>query len=244
MVVEELLKLTGEFIRFPETTAEVASAKADFMAKLQMPDIVCAIDGAHVAIVKPTTDAHLYCNSNAHYSLHVLAACDANQLFVFGDANYPGSVHESEIWQMTAVDEWMSADAFMLGDSAFPSNKCILTPSPNAEPGSRAEKYNVAHKRARDVARRTFGALQRRFRCLHSKHRALHYAPKKAGTIVYACMVLHNICMLRKMPLPVGDDDDETEDNPDGVAAEYVVLDMDEVNKGLQVRDAYIERYF
>lgn len=51
VVVDELLKLTGEYIRIPSTAAEVATAKADFLVKLQMPGILGAIDGTHIAII-------------------------------------------------------------------------------------------------------------------------------------------------------------------------------------------------
>lgn len=239
VVVAELIKLTGEFIRFPETAAEVTIAKAGFMSKLQMPGIVGAIDGTHIAIAKLQTDGHLYWNRKAHYSINVLASCDADLLFTFADANYPGSVHDSAIWQMADVEEWMPQHSFLLGDSGFPSNKHILTPSPHAPPGSPAERYNVAHKHARNVVERAFGVLKMRLRCLN-KHRVLHYSPSKAAHIVYACMVLHNICMLRKMPLP--------EEDADGDADDDEADDDDEVNElgnvGQRFRDAYIERYF
>lgn len=34
------------------------------------------------------------------------------------------------------------------------------------------------------------------------KHQFLHYTPKKSGKIVNACVVLHNMCILAKIPVP------------------------------------------
>lgn len=34
------------------------------------------------------------------------------------------------------------------------------------------------------------------------KHRVLHYTPNKSGKIVIACVVLHNMCILAKIPVP------------------------------------------
>lgn len=233
IVTDELLKLAGEYIRFPATAAEVATAKADFWSHLQMPGILGAIDGTHIAIVKPKEDGHLYFNRKAHYSLNVLAVCDANLVFVFADANYPGSVHDSAIWQMTVIDEMMPENAFLLGDSGFPSNRYILTPSPHAPEGSQAAKYNVAHKHARNVVERAFGVLKMRFRCLH-KHRVLHYAPAKAAKLVYACMVLHNICRHYKLALQSDDDEEQMDEEVDDVTGGEAV-EVRGANAGQQV---------
>lgn len=246
LVVDELIKLTGKYIRFPSTAAEVSAAKADFMTKLGMAGIVGAIDGTHIAIIQPSTDGHLYYNRKAHYSLNVLAACDANHMFTFADANYPGSVHDSAIWQMADVEGWMPDNAFLLGDSGFPSNRCILTPSPHALPGSIESRYNIAHAHARNIIERQYGVLKMRFRCLN-KHRVLHYTPTKAGNIVYACMVLHNFCTLRKMTPPVGNEDDDVAEEEQNDEAEENAAGgrrANAANAGQRVRDAYIQRYF
>lgn len=240
VVVTELLKLAGKYIRFPTTPAEIGLAKADFLEKFGMRGVVCAIDGTHVAIVQPTAEqnGYLYYNRKSFYSLNVLAACDANQVIVYANAKYPGSVHDSAIYQMSSIKDWMPQNAYMLGDSGFPSDRNILTPAPNATPGSSAERYNVAHKHTRNVVERTFGVLKMRFRCL-TRHRALHYAPVKAGQIVYACIILHNICRMRQQ----NDDEidqhvEENDDEDDGGEL------ADESNIGRRVRDTYIQQNY
>lgn len=136
IVLTEILKLTGKYIRFPTTLAEVASTKRDFMLNYHMPGIVCAVDGTHVAIRKPSAaqNGYIFYNRKHFYSLNVLAACNANQLIVFANANYPGSVHDSAIYQMSELENKMPREnAYMLGDSGFPSDKFILTPVPEGK---------------------------------------------------------------------------------------------------------------
>ena len=43
------------------------------------------------------------------------------------------------------------------------------------------------------------------------KHRVLHYTPKKSGKIVNACVILHNMCILAKIPVPDMNDDNVEE---------------------------------
>lgn len=78
----------------------------------------------------------------------------------------------------------------------------------NPEPGTPQFDYNQHLKHTRCLIERCNGLLKMRFRCL-LKHRVLHYAPEKAGQIINACVVLHNICVQNNMPEPdpeVGDE--------------------------------------
>lgn len=247
LVLKELLKLTGKYVKFPTAAADIAASKSAFMQKFGMPGIVCAIDGTHIAVIQPPAaeNGYLFYNRKHHYSLNVLAACNAQQLFVFADANYPGSVHDSAIYQMTGLKRRMPLqNAFMLGDSGLPSDHCMLTPVANAVTGSKEARYNVKHKHTRNVIERSFGCLKMRFRCL-TRSRTLHYIPKTAAKITYACMLLHNICISRNVPMDSNDeenadeddaDDDGSDDNFDGNASYNSVSQ--------QVRNVYIQRHF
>lgn len=54
---------------------------------------------------------------------------------------------------------------------------------------------------ARCAVERCIGLLKARFRCL-LRHRVLEYAPEKAGRIVNACAILHNMCVKARVPDP------------------------------------------
>lgn len=87
----------------------------------------------------------------------------------------------------------------LLGDSGYALRSWLLTPVENAAPNTPAFRYNMGHRRTRCTIERCNGVLKTRFRCL-LKHRVLHYHPHKAGLIINACVVLHNLCIINNVP--------------------------------------------
>lgn len=253
LVLAELIKLSGKYIKFPATPTEIATNKAAFLQTFGMHDIVCAIDGAHISIVQPPTleNGHLFYNKFRYTSLNVLGACNARGEFIYADANYPGSVRDSHVYEMTALRTHLpDTDAYMLGDADYPSNHyCLLTPVANAETDTKEASYNQAHQYAHSIVTDSFALLKRRFRCL-TRQRTLHYRPKVAAQITYACMVLHNICVSRNIEeVPAGDGEDEavTEDevfNDDDGDVGGPLGDEENVVDLNSVRNSYIELHF
>lgn len=89
----------------------------------------------------------------------------------------------------------------ILGDSGYYLRPWLMKPLANAVPGSPEDRYNIAFKTCRSLIEQCNGVLKMRFRCL-LKHRSLHYHPQKAGKIINACTVLHNICINNNNPPP------------------------------------------
>jgi len=69
------------------------------------------------------------------------------------------------------------------------------------QPGTQEEHFNQRHSTVRSGVERCIGILKKRFRCL-LRYRTLEYAPEKAGQIINACAVLHNMCIRANIPLP------------------------------------------
>ncbi len=67
-----------------------------------------------------------------------------------------------------------------------------MTPYPEPEPGPQ-QRFNVAHCRTRARVEMTIGLLKARFQCL----RHLRVTPERACDIIAACVVLHNIAIIR-----------------------------------------------
>lgn len=97
----------------------------------------------------------------------------------------------------------------LLEDAGYPLQPWLITPITNAPINSPEGRFTARHNRARNVIERCFGVLKQRFRCL-LKHRVLHYDHETASNIIYACVVLHNICIKNNVEL---DDDDEVEED-------------------------------
>lgn len=62
--------LCEHFIKFPNTRDERQEIKAAFMQKYGFPGIIGAIDGTHIAILKPHIDEHNFINRKGFHSLN------------------------------------------------------------------------------------------------------------------------------------------------------------------------------
>lgn len=105
------------------------------------------------------------------------------------------------------------------------------------------KRYNKSHRKTRSTVEGCIGVLKNRFRCL-CRQRVLMYSPKTAGSIIVACVVLHNIMIDAKYPLPREEDiaeqisDDESENENE----EYDALNVR--NIGNAARIALIREHF
>lgn len=246
VVSSVLVKLANKYIKFPIEVSEKINNKIRFLEKFGMAGIICAIDGCHVALHQPsaTENGYLYFNRKGFYSINMLAACNADQHIIFADANYPGSVHDSAIWQTSSLRRHVQqysygANNFILADSGFPIEQSLLTPVLGATIEEKEKKYNKLHKTTRNVIERTFGVLKMRFRCL-CHHRTLHYKPKTVGKFIYCSIILHNICMDKNIPIYNDEELDEIVVDDSTIAE----ISNTPLSTGRRVRAEYINNYF
>ncbi|KAK3880950.1 hypothetical protein Pcinc_014600 [Petrolisthes cinctipes] len=100
------------------------------------------------------------------------------------------------------------------GDSVYPLERFLLTPFAN--PMTRGEeRFNRSHTRTRVLIEQTFGLLKSRFRCPHQSGGSLQYEPRECGKIITACILLHNRCVRRRIPLPEAEAEGGEEEDPD-----------------------------
>ncbi|KAG8240090.1 hypothetical protein J437_LFUL019246 [Ladona fulva] len=91
-------------------------------------------------------------------------------------------------------DVWAGGEqCWLLGDSGYLHQSWLQTPILNAPDGSPEAKYATLNVQARSVVEQCIGLLRAHFRCL-LRHRVLeYYSPLKAGRVIKACAVLHNM---------------------------------------------------
>lgn len=114
-------------------------------------------------------------------------------------------------------------DGFLLGDRSYPCQPNLTTPYPEPEPGLQ-QCFNVAHCRARARLEMTIGLLKACFQCL----RHLRVTPERTCNIIVACVVLHNIAIIKGEQHPALQLQDPEEDpiNPADFQDGRVVWDM------------------
>ncbi|RVE51570.1 hypothetical protein evm_003702 [Chilo suppressalis] len=162
----------------PKEPSERNAVARRFSDQFGFPGVLGCIDGTHVAIIRPQDYEEAYFNRKMYHSLNVLAICDADLRILHVDASFGGASHDSHVWNCCPVKNGMER-LHDIGQIYW-----FL--------GSPEDHYTNSHVQTRNVIERCFGVLKTRFRCLLA-HRTMHYTPEKAGKIVNACVVLHNL---------------------------------------------------
>lgn len=151
----------------------------------------------------------MYRNRKGIFSLNVQAVCDSDLRFIDIVARWPGSTHDSTIFNASRIRaRFMNGEmgnALLLGDSGYACSNFLLTPL--LEPHTQAEQlYNESQIRTRNVVERSFGVWKRRFAALSF---GLRIQPLTAQAVIVATAVLHNIAQDKAEPDPPVDLDVE-----------------------------------
>lgn len=179
----------------------------DFFDIWNIPNCIGAVDGKHVAIQCPKHSNSQYFNYKKHYSLVLMALCDANYIFTFVDVGACGSNHDGAIFQSSPFGQAflnnyldipppkplpganITLPHFIVADAAFPLHYNIMRPFPGSYLSEEKNIYNYRISRARRVIENTFGILSQRWRIYR---RTINADINTCENIVLATIVLHN----------------------------------------------------
>ena len=113
-----LARKREQFIKFD--TNNMHGRKQDFYELAEFPNCIGAVDCTHIKISKLQEDPELYINRKGFYSINVQAICDAKLKFTDVVARWPGSVHDSRVFNQSAIKESFERgdrDGVLLGDA-------------------------------------------------------------------------------------------------------------------------------
>ncbi|PSN52639.1 hypothetical protein C0J52_08813, partial [Blattella germanica] len=187
--------LRPTYITFP-VQDEIQATIQKFYNIANFPGIIGTIDCTHIPVISPGGNmGEMYRNRKSYFSLNVQTIADADLRIRDIVVRWPGSVHDSTIFQRC---EWrMLFEAgrvprgILLGDSAYPLKEYLLTPLLN--PVTQAERnYNRSHIMTRNTVERQYGIWKRRFPILKLGIRS---SLNTAMDIIVATAVLHNIAI-------------------------------------------------
>ncbi|XP_055387128.1 putative nuclease HARBI1 [Condylostylus longicornis] len=100
-----------KWIKFEYSKEEERRAKIYFYEKTGFPNIVGCVDGRHIKIISPKEEVkHLYYNRKEFCSLNALIVCDHVMNTRYVNAKYPGSHHDSHIWNVSAFKAKIESD--------------------------------------------------------------------------------------------------------------------------------------
>ncbi|XP_062393448.1 putative nuclease HARBI1 [Sardina pilchardus] len=175
---------------------------------------VGAIDGCHVRIkTPPGPEGQDYLNRKLFPSMQMQAVCDGRGKFLNIFVGYPGSVHDTRVLRNSRIYRealYPPPGYYIVGDGGYPCIShpiAIITPYREPVEGRMQSRFNQRHAKALNVIERAFDMLKARWRCLLSK--ALEVEHTFVPTVITACAVLQNICLM------AGDIEDCTEADGD-----------------------------
>ncbi|KAK3866822.1 hypothetical protein Pcinc_027669 [Petrolisthes cinctipes] len=245
-VTSALAEIAPLYIKFPEPSEEEAVMK-EFSQIAGMPGCIGCIDGILIPIRNPGgMDSELYrCHKDFH-AINIMAVCSASLMFTALVGNWPGSAHDSRIFNESVLCHQLQQghyQGYLLGDSAYPCRRYIQTPisSPSTD---KERNYNASHLKTWSCIERAFSILKSRFAVLTTPIRT---EMATTHNLIIATFVLHNIAMMSQQPFeespyqhvsdhqpPSPQDDDDDDDDDDDEAA----------TAGTQKRSEVVEKYF
>ncbi|XP_065200775.1 putative nuclease HARBI1 [Planococcus citri] len=189
-----LARLRPEFIEYPTSEEELSEIRQGFFNIAQFPRCIGAVDCTHVKILSPGgQDAEIFRNRKRFFSYNVQAVCDSNLRFLNVVCRWPGSSHDSTIFNNSSIkykfEDGEFGNDLLVGDGGYGVRNYLITPLRN--PITAAEKkFNFAQIRTRNPIERTFGVWKRRFPILAV---GINLEVTSVEMVVTATAVLHNI---------------------------------------------------
>jgi hypothetical protein len=229
----------------------------DFWSRWNMPNCVGALDGKHIAIRAPPNSGSAFFNFKGHFSIVLMAICDASYCFTMVDVGQYGSVSDGGVFKDSLLGKRIleedgnlprhptklpnserETDIFFVADQAFPLNKRIMRPYPGQNLTDSELIFNYRLSRARGIIENTFGIFSRRFKLFEGS--IMLYDINGVCDVVMAAICLHNFIQRRRNAKSEGDTP-----TPNGFVSEgplSPVLEPPGVPEEPSARYAYTQR--
>ena len=190
-VCDVLYKLLAPtYLRPPSMEEEWKQIISEFLELWNMPHVIGAIDGKHVAMECTKNTGSIYHNYKGFFSQVLLAVCDAKYNFTLIDVGQYGSTNDSAVLKKSElgkrleshslnipseeiVDEQYFTDGesfvlpyYMVGDEIFQLKDYLMRPCPGTKSGKLPidqAVFNYRLSRARRVIENCFGTLVARW---------------------------------------------------------------------------------
>ena len=99
-LISELVRLSPEFIKFPNTTVETGAKIRSFcdFTGCKILQVLAVIDGTHIDVLAPSSDSKVdYFSRKQKFTVNTQAVIGANLEFLDVTTGYPGSVHDARV---------------------------------------------------------------------------------------------------------------------------------------------------
>jgi len=230
-LVQELCRLKNGFIKFPTSVHEIKKKIEGFEGKSKIPNVVGAVHGTHIPIKAPILNHEDYFNRKHFYSYVAQGVVDASKLHLSVSTGYTGSMHDARVLRLSELyDEAENDNVLMeptvdingtvirpliVGDSAYPLKTWLLRPlKDNGTLNQFQRNYNKELSKARVGSEHAFDSTKNKWRVLQKR---LDEESERIPDTIFACCVLHNICVLQGDDSDEDDEDDDDDDDNDAI---------------------------
>lgn len=200
-VFSAILALQTQYSHWPDSDERAQLAKDSLN---EMPNCIGYVDGTEVKLAeRPENDPDSYLSRKQIHSLKVQITCDRNLMIGHIVLGYPGSVHDSGIFNNcpSSVNpaQFFSGDQYILGDSAYKISPTVITPyrvnNTKEETVQARNSFNRTLGKYRVRIENCIGLLKERFNCLKELKVLINNneSVRFACNWILVCGILHNI---------------------------------------------------
>ncbi|XP_025686021.2 protein ANTAGONIST OF LIKE HETEROCHROMATIN PROTEIN 1-like [Arachis hypogaea] len=206
-VLRAIILLEDEFLRQPSASIVSPAILHNHRFYPYFKDCIGAIDGTHFRVKVPIADQPKFRGRKDWPTQNVLAACDFDMKFTYVLTGWEGTASDSKVLKnaLSRDDNLkLPRGKFYLGDAGFMLKHGLITPYRSVRyhlkeyarrgPENEKELFNLRHASLRNVIKRSFGVLKKRFAIITSGTEP-HYDFETMTEIVLACCILHNFLM-------------------------------------------------
>ncbi|WVZ77204.1 hypothetical protein U9M48_025098 [Paspalum notatum var. saurae] len=251
--------VTGEFVKPPSTQAHW-KISSDPRYGPYFENCIGAIDGIHVPMTIPDSEAAPYRNRQESVSQNVMLACDFDLNFVYVSCGREGSASDAAVLY-SAIESGFQVPSGMyyLVDGGYANTLSFLAPyievpyhteeheQSNLQPRDFRELFNLCHAQLRRQMKHAVCLLKMRFPILNV---ATSYRKETQVKIPAAAVVLHNIIqkqggnegLLCDQTVPFSSRKTVTLPSGDDAYGYDVAAFNDECNMGNALRDGIAQR--
>ena len=202
-----------EQLKVPKNASEWREITDDWLKRWNLPHVIGAIDGKHIACKAPPNTGSDYFNYKGFFSIILLAVCTSDYKFLWIDTSGKGSSSDAHIYNNSELQMSLQNDDivgfpqpdplpcdtqdipyFLVGDDAFALRPYLMKPFGCRKMTRKQRMFNYRLSRARRVIENSFGILANRFQVLLTT--MMHHVDT-VRLVVKTCVILHNLMRSR-----------------------------------------------
>lgn len=153
----------------PATEEEWKKIAKDFYTRWNFPNVIGAVDGKLVHVIRPCITGARYFNYKKTYSINLMAVVDSHYRFLYCNIGAQGSANDASVFNATKFKKMLasarnpmkipgdqvipgttiSIPYMLVGDEAFPMKRWLMKPfsARGQSPSERIFNYRLSRSR-------------------------------------------------------------------------------------------------